>query len=123
MSERPPLPDSKYAAKTGDDEGDNVRARFYPDFPAEVVVTHDDEIHLFTEGDHQVISMDSAEDIYKVLEHVGHIRDPTADDDNVVVNLAAFTGIFKFLAHTSQNQYLNPPDRMVSDYESPEDER
>lgn len=97
---------------------DGVRARFFPsEVPAEVVLTEDDTVWLFTEGHEVSIPLESCESIAQVIDHIKQVTDVVDDDhDEVVVNLALFTGIFRFLGDVGDNSYLNPPSRSESDY-------
>lgn len=97
-------------------DDDGVRARFFPDgFDGEVVLT-EDEVHLFAPGHEVAVPLDICEDISAVIEHVRHVTDAAEEDDEVVANLAAFTGMFRFLANVGSNSYLNPPKRARADY-------
>lgn len=89
-----------------ENEHNNIRARFYPTgFNAEVAVTDEDEVHLFSEEGETIVSLDTCEEIQDILEHVHQL---VGDSDDALENIQAFTGIFKFLAATGENSYLNP---------------
>lgn len=107
---------NKQTIDTSPDE-DGIRARFFPDdVPAEVVLTEDDMVWLFTEGHEVSIPLDTCEDIADVIDHIKTVADATEDHDKVVLDIALFTGIFRFLGDVGENSYLNPPGRSESDY-------